>query len=192
MRIPTAALGDRAERPRGFCVMLTGLSGAGKSALSQELVRLWRERVGEELSVLDGDEARLELSQELGFSREHRDMNVGRLAFCAALAAKHGAGVVIAAICPYERARALARARVESAGALFCEAWVKTELSVCEARDPKGLYRRARAGELSAFTGVSDPYEAPARADVELDLGALSLSDAAGRLADWLEDRLRG
>lgn len=191
MDIPTEALSARARRPRGFCVMLTGLSGAGKSALSRELARLWEERVGEGLSVLDGDEARETLCSELGFSKEHRDLNVARLAFVAGLIARHGGGAIIAAICPYRGARELARERLEAQGSLFCEVWVSTPLSVCEERDPKGLYRRARAGALAAFTGVSDPYEEPPGADLRLDLSRLSPREAALQVADWLADRLR-
>lgn len=172
--------------------MLTGFSGAGKSALSRELLSLWEERRGEELSILDGDQARETLCAGLGFSREHRDMSVGRLALVAGLVAKHGGGVLIAAICPYEAARRSARESLEAQGSLFCEAWVSTPLAVCEERDPKGLYRRARAGEIPAFTGVSDPYEAPASADLELDLSQLTPREGAERVALWLEERLRG
>lgn len=181
---------DRSRAQRGFCVMLTGLSGAGKSALARAFELEWERRSKERITTLDGDEVRKTLSSELGFSKAHRELNVERLGFAASLVATHGGGALIAAIAPYESGRLRAKAAVEGAQGLFCLVHVSTELSVCEGRDPKGLYKKARSGELALFTGVSDPYETPLRADLTLDMGALTVEQGASAIAEWLISRL--
>jgi adenylylsulfate kinase len=150
----------------GFIVWFTGMSGAGKSTLSQGLAnRLAGER---RLEVLDGDEVRTHLSRGLGFSREDRDVNVHRIAFVARLLASHGVGVVTAAISPYAETRAEVRALAEARGIAFVEVYANARLASLAERDVKGLYKKALAGELDHFTGVSDPYEPPPSPDVEV------------------------
>jgi adenylylsulfate kinase len=160
---------------RGGIVWLTGLSGAGKSTLATAIVaRLAGQRPVE---LLDGDELRRYVSAGLGFSREDRDTNVHRIAYVGRLLARHGVLVFVAAIAPYAATRAELRARSESAGHAFVEVFVDAPLDVVAARDVKGLYKRALAGELPAFTGVSDPYEAPATPDVAVRTDRSSRED---------------
>ena len=152
--------------PRGFILWFTGLSGAGKSTLAQALRgRLAAER---KLEILDGDEVRTHLSKGLGFSREDRDTNIHRIGFVARTLARHGVGVVTAAISPYADTRASVRKHAEDAGVAFVEVFARAELDSLVARDVKGLYKKAIAGEVKHFTGVSDPYEAPTTPDVEV------------------------
>ena len=168
---------------RGFVLWMTGLSGAGKSTLAQLLAREFRWR-GYKVEVLDGDEVRQHLSQGLGFSREDRDTNVRRIAYVAKLLARHGVIVITAAISPYRDARAWARREIRD----FVEVYVKCPLEVCAERDVKGLYKKALAGEIQAFTGVSDPYEEPERPDIVVDTSAESPGDSAARILQYLEE----
>jgi sulfate adenylyltransferase len=153
--------------PRGLVIFLTGLPGAGKSTLAQALAALI-ERMGRAVTLLDGDEVRRLLSSELGYSRAHRDLNVQRIGYVATEVARHGGIAICAQIAPYAAARAEARNRARTAGRFFL-IHVATPLEVCERRDPKHHYARARAGLLPGFTGVSDPYEAPQDADLVID-----------------------
>lgn len=159
----------RRRRPGGVAggvVWLTGLSGAGKSTLSTALAeRLAYDRAVE---LLDGDDVRTFLSAGLGFSRVDRDTNVHRIAYVARLLANHGVLVLVAAISPYAETRAQLRALSEAAGHPFIEVFVHAPLEVVIARDVKGLYKRAQAGELKGFTGISDPYEPPRAPDIEV------------------------
>jgi adenylyl-sulfate kinase len=164
-----------APRP-GVTVFLTGLSGAGKSTVADALVSQL-EAEERPVTVLDGDVVRTHLSSELTFSREHRDLNIRRIGFVAGEVVKHGGTVVVAAIAPYEAAREEARALVEKQGR-FVLVHLATPLEVCEARDVKGLYAKARAGEIPEFTGVSDPYEPPARAEVTIDTSVTPLEQS--------------
>ena len=149
-------------------IWLTGLSGSGKSTVAKALAN-WLDDSGSSVEVLDGDEVRRYLSRGLGFSRADRDENVQRIAWVAATLAKHDVAVVTAAISPYAEARRAARTLVESkAPGAFLEVFVDAPIEVCEERDVKGLYAKARAGEIVQFTGVSDPYEPPSRPDVHL------------------------
>ena len=164
----------------GVTVFLTGLSGAGKSTIADALVaRL--EAEGRPVTVLDGDVVRTHLSSELTFSREHRDINIARIGWVAGEIVRHGGTVVVAAIAPYEQARAEARKLVEEHGR-FVLVHLATPLEVCEQRDVKGLYARARAGEITGFTGVSDPYEPPARAEVVIDTSVTPLEESISRI----------
>lgn len=163
----------RPRRERGFVVFMTGLSAAGKSTLAEALRARLEEFDARAVSVLDGDEFRRLLSSELGFSREHRELNVRRIGYVAAAVARAGGVAICAPIAPYEESRRAARLMAEEAGALFLLVHVATTLEVCERRDRKGLYARARAGSLAAFTGISDPYEVPV-ADVTVDAGRTS------------------
>lgn len=152
---------------RGFTVFMTGLSGAGKSTISEVLIADLQ-AAGRAVTVLDGDIVREMLSSELTFSREHRDLNIRRIGYIAGELVRHGAAVVVAAIAPFESAREEARALVERHGA-FVLVHVATSLEVTEGRDVKGLYKRARAGEIAQFTGISDVYELPERIEVVVD-----------------------
>jgi sulfate adenylyltransferase len=169
-----------APRRDGVTVFLTGLSGAGKSTIADALIaELQRE--GRPVTVLDGDVVRTHLSSELSFSKEHRDVNIRRIGFVAGEVVKHGGTVVVAAIAPYEAAREEARKLVEEHGR-FVLVHLATPLEVCEARDVKGLYAKARAGEIPEFTGVSDPYEPPARAEVTIDTSVTPLQESVARI----------
>lgn len=151
-------------RDTGFVVWLTGLPAAGKTtaaaALAEEL-----ERRGVTVENLDGDVVRKSLWPELGFTREDRDTNIARFAWLAALLARNGVATLVSVVSPYRKAREDARA---TAGERFVEVFVDTPLDICERRDPKGLYRKARAGEMKMMTGIDDPYEPPERPDVRL------------------------
>jgi len=161
---------------RGFAVLFTGLSGAGKSAIANALVeRLLARQVaaaGESdsrsVTLLDGDVVRQMLSSELGFSAKDRNLNIQRIGYVCSLLVRAGGIAIAAPIAPYAHSRALARAACEAAsgGKGFFEVHVSAPLSVCEQRDRKGLYARVRAGQLQHFTGVDDPYEAPEKAEV--------------------------
>ncbi len=150
---------------QGLCVWLTGLSGAGKSTTAQALT-LRLTDAGRVVTVLDGDVVRQLLSNDLGFSKADRDLNIRRIGFVAGEIVRHGGVVICAAVSPYRATRDEVR-RSMPAGC-FLEVWVDTPIEVCEARDPKGLYGKARRGELRAFTGVDDPYEPPAAPELTL------------------------
>ena len=147
---------------RGFVVWFTGLPCSGKSTIAEAL-EVELERRGVRIEILDGDVVRTNLSKGLGFSKEDRDINIRRIAFVANLIARNGGGAVTAAISPYRAIRAEARALVEGDGSEFIEVYVATPAEVCEKRDVKGMWAKARAGEIKEFTGVDDPYEPPDR-----------------------------
>jgi bifunctional enzyme CysN/CysC len=168
---------------RSGVLWLTGLSGAGKSTLALELEHaLFRK--GWQAYVLDGDNIRFGLSSDLGFAPEDRAENIRRVGEVAALFARAGMLVITAFISPYREDRDRARAVAPD---LFHEVHVKADLAVCETRDPKGLYRKARKGEIKDFTGISAPYETPAAPELEIDTGALSLSDSVEQLLAYVE-----
>jgi sulfate adenylyltransferase len=171
----------------GFIVWFTGLSGAGKSTLSEALRR--RLTPGRSLEILDGDEVRTHLSKGLGFSREDRDTNIRRIGFVARLLARNGAAVATAAISPYAATRAEVRAQAEAEGIPFVEVFVQAEIESLVARDVKGLYKKALAGEIAHFTGVSDPYEAPESPDVLVHTDRESVEESLERIVEALETR---
>ena len=182
------ARGDQAGTSPGVTIFFTGLSGSGKSTVANALrVRLLEDGC-RTVTLLDGDLVRQHLSSELGFSREHRNLNVRRIAFVAAEITRHGGLAICAPIAPYAELRREARALVERVGT-FLLVYVATPLEVCEARDPKGLYQRARAGTLPEFTGVSDPYEAPDDADLTIDTSRLAVAQAVDLVIAALEGR---
>lgn len=172
----------------GGILWLTGLSGAGKSTLAQSLVTALAARSpARPVELLDGDQVRGFLSAGLGFSRIDRDINVSRMAFVARLLARHGVLAVVAAISPYAQTRALLRAASEREGHPFLEVFVDAPLEVVIARDPKGLYKRALAGEIPSFTGISDPYEPPSSPDLLLRTDCTSPADCERALLAALE-----
>lgn len=176
---------ERAEANghRGGVVWLTGLSGAGKSTLAMAAQRRLFDR-GDQVYVLDGDNVRLGLNKDLGFSAEARTENIRRVAEVARLFADAGMIVLTAFISPYRADREAARAIV---GANFLEVHLDADLAVCESRDPKGLYRKARAGEIADFTGISAPYEAPDSPDLTVDTGAGGLDQSADLLVEAID-----
>lgn len=169
---------------QGYVLWFTGLSGAGKSTVAGLVAARLRDG-GVPLEVLDGDEVRTHLSKGLGFGREDRDTNILRIGWVAGLLSRHGVGVVTAAISPY----AATRARVRAMTTNFVEVFVDAPLAECEARDVKGLYARARAGEIAEFTGVSDPYEPPPAPEVHLRTDRESPEESAERVLAYLAER---
>ncbi len=179
----------RSHPPRhrqGFTVFLTGLSGSGKSTIANVLMVKFLEMGGRPVTLLDGDLVRKHLSSELGFSKEHRDINIRRIGFVASEIAKNGGIAICAPIAPYDAVRKEVRRMVEAAGG-FVLVHVATPLEVCEARDRKGLYAKARAGLIQEFTGISDPYEPPDDADVTIDTTDVTPGEAAQQILLHLE-----
>lgn len=177
----------QAVHSKGFIVWLTGLSGAGKSTLAQALrSRLLAERAVE---VLDGDEVRTYLSKGLGFSKEDRDTNIRRIGYVARALARNGVIAVGAAISPYASTRDEVRALAQQDGVPFVEVHVTAPMETLVSRDAKGLYKKALAGELAHFTGVSDPYEAPVTPDLRLETGLESVEASLNRILDVLRQR---
>jgi adenylylsulfate kinase len=170
---------------KGFCLWFTGLSGAGKTTITNILVKELRTR-GSKLEVLDGDIVRENLSKGLGFSKEDRDTNIRRIAFVANLLSRNGVPVITAAISPYREIRDEAR---EMMNGRFVETYVKASVEACEERDVKGLYAKARSGEIKEFTGVSDPYEAPESPEITVDTEAQSPEESAKQIVAFLEER---
>jgi sulfate adenylyltransferase len=166
----------------GRTIFLTGLSGSGKSTIARALVE--RLVVDRTVTLLDGDVVRTHLSRGLGFSREDRDLNIRRIGWVAAEVTKHGGLAVCAPIAPYDETRRWVRAAVDAAGGpgSLVLVWVSTSLAECERRDVKGLYAKARAGEITGFTGVDDPYEAPVDADLVVDTTTVSVADAVEQI----------
>ncbi len=171
---------------KGFVLWFTGLSGAGKSTLAEYLTPILAER-GKNVEVLDGDVVRTNLSKGLGFSKEDRDTNVRRIGFVANMLARNGCAAITAAISPYEGVRDECRQMVDGQRAQFVEVFVEAPLAVVEERDTKGLYKKARAGEIKNFTGVSDPYEAPKKAEVVVHTGDESIEQSAAKILSYLE-----
>lgn len=167
---------------QGLALWLTGLSGAGKSTIAEGVAAELRRR-GRRVEVLDGDAIRENLSRGLGFSREDRDTNIRRIGFVAQLLARNGVIVIVAAISPYRAARDEVRGRIER----FVEVHVHCPLEELVRRDVKGLYRRALAGEIANFTGVSDPYEEPAEPEIVVDTSVESVDGSVHRVLAVLE-----
>ena len=186
---PAVARELRRARPprseRGFVLFLTGLSGSGKSTIARDLRDVLTERGDRRVSLLDGDLVRRLLSAGLTFSREDRDLNVTRIGFVAAEVARHGGIAICAPIAPFARARAQVREMVSEVGD-FLLIHVATPVEVCEARDRKGLYAKARAGLITQFTGISDPYEEPADADLVIDTSLLTEHEAVAAVLRML------
>jgi sulfate adenylyltransferase len=188
-----AAVAAELARTRGLTVFFTGLSGSGKSTVARALAGRLAERGDRTVSLLDGDVVRRSLSAGLGFSREDRDRNITRIGWVAAEVTRHGGVAVCAPIAPYASVRAEVRRLVEQYGD-FVLVHVSTPLAECVRRDRKGLYAKARAGDIPAFTGISDPYEVPDDADLAVDTTDLTIAEATDRVLRLLVERglLRG
>ena len=171
---------------QGFTVLFTGLSGAGKSTLANALMVKLMEAGGRSVTLLDGDHVRQHLSSELGFSQEHRNLNVTRIGYVASEITKAGGVALCAPIAPYANVRQAVREMVEANG-VFVEVHVSTSIEVCEERDAKGLYAKARAGLIKQFTGIDDPYETPENPDLVIDTAELGPDEAAQRIVLKLE-----
>ncbi|HKH47636.1 MAG TPA: bifunctional sulfate adenylyltransferase/adenylylsulfate kinase [Thermoanaerobaculia bacterium] len=179
----------RTHPPRyqqGFTVFLTGLSGAGKSTIASVLLVKFMEAGGRPVTLLDGDIVRKNLSSELNFSKEHRDINIRRIGYVASEITKNGGIAICAPIAPYDSVRKEVRQIVEEGGG-FVLVHVATPIDTCEQRDRKGLYAKARAGILKEFTGISDPYEVPTDADLVIDTTQMSPEEAAQEILLYLE-----
>ena len=170
---------------QGITLFLTGLSGSGKSTLANIIYAKLVEAGGRPVSLLDGDIVRQHLSSELGFSKAHRDLNIRRIGFVASEITKNGGIAICAPIAPYRETRRAVREMIEAQGA-FIEIHVSTPLEVCEARDRKGLYAKARKGIIPEFTGISDPYEVPEHPEMQIDTSQLSPTEAAQAILLYL------
>ena len=171
----------QANRERGCVIWFTGLSGSGKTTIAHEVEsKLLDAGVGVE--ILDGDVVRENLSKGLGFSEEDRNTNIRRIAFVAHLLQRNGTFVITAAISPYKAIRDEARAMIKD----FVEVFAEAPLEVCEERDTKGLYAKARAGEIKGFTGIDDPYEAPEKAEVICHTADETVAESAQKVIDKL------
>ena len=166
---------------RGFTLFLTGLSGAGKTTISEHLAQAIQAEHGRPVTVLDGDVVREMLSSGLTFSRADRELNIRRIGYVAGEVTRHGGICVCAAIAPFRSSRAEVRARISQLGG-FYEIYVATPLAVCESRDTKGLYKKARRGEIKGFTGVDDPFEIPEDPELSIDTSKLALEDSVKKI----------
>ena len=174
----------RLQPRQGFCVWFTGLSGSGKSTTAEVLLSKLIER-GRKVTFLDGDIVRTHLSKGLGFSREDRDTNILHIGFVASEIVRHGGAVITAAISPYRSTRDEVRKMVGKDA--FIEVFVNTPLEVCEQRDVKGLYTRARRGEISGFTGIDDPYEPPMNPELIVDTTHAMVGENSEIILKYLE-----
>ncbi|HEY1771344.1 MAG TPA: bifunctional sulfate adenylyltransferase/adenylylsulfate kinase [Chthoniobacterales bacterium] len=175
-----------ARHKQGLTIFFSGLSGAGKSTIANVLLTKFLETGGRPVTLLDGDLVRKHLSSELGFSKEHRDINIRRIGYVASEITKNGGIAICAPIAPYDATRKEIRAMIEPVGG-FIMVHLSTSVAVCEQRDRKGLYAKARAGILKEFTGISDPYEEPTDAEVRINTADLSAEEAAQEIILHLE-----
>jgi adenylylsulfate kinase len=173
---------------KGFCLWFTGLPSAGKSTIADILTPELRKR-GVKVEVFDGDVVRTNLSKGLTFSKEDRDINIRRIGFVCDLLTRNGVNSIAAAISPYRSVRDENRKLVESNGGAFIEVYVSTPVEECEKRDVKGLYKKARAGQLKGFTGVDDPYEAPLNPEIEIKTQSEDPQTSALKILSYLESK---
>jgi len=179
----TAEVRESLLGQKGCVIWLTGLSGSGKSSIANQLeVRL--HSMGKSVYILDGDNVRHGLNSDLGFSDEERVENIRRIGEVAALFADAAIITIVSFISPFRKDRDMARKKVP-AGRFF-EVFVNASLNLCEERDPKGLYKKARRGEIPDFTGINSPYETPISHELEVDTGALSIEESADKIIDLL------
>jgi len=167
---------------QGFTLWFTGLSGAGKTTLSQEVHRLLAERGVMNVEILDGDEVRAHLTSELGFGKEDRDRNIRRIGWVCQLLTRHGVPNLVSAISPYREVRREVRKMIGR----FVEVYVNAPLEVVKKRDVKGLYAKAEAGEIKGFTGVDDPYQPPEHPEIEVRTDREEVTDSALRVIEYL------
>ncbi len=170
---------------KGLTLWFTGLSGSGKSTLATYLTPKLKE-LGKKVEILDGDEVRENLSKGLGFSKEDRDTNIRRIGFVANMLARNGVVAITAAISPYRDVRNEIRAKAQAA---FVEVYVQCPIDVLEDRDTKGLYKKAKAGIIKNFTGISDPYEAPENPEVTVDTSKETIEESAEKILECLRKR---
>jgi len=170
---------------QGFTVFFTGLSGAGKSTIANALYVTLLSADTRRVTLLDGDLVRTHLSSTLGFSKEHRDLNVRRIGYVASEITKCGGSAICAPIAPYEVSRRHCRKLITQYGG-FVEVFIATPIQVCEERDRKGLYAKARSGQLKNFTGIDDPYEAPEAPELRIDTSAVSVAQAVDTIVSYL------
>ena len=175
---------DGMRNGRGFTLWFTGLSGAGKTTISEIVEHELRNRF-RKIEVLDGDIVRTNLSKGLGFSKADRDTNVLRIGFVADLLTRNGVGVIVSAISPFKEVRDQVRRNV---GEDFIEVFVDAPLEVCAGRDVKGLYKKAFSGEIPQFTGVSDPYEAPVAPELHIKTDEEDAQESARKVIGYLEE----
>lgn len=173
---------------RGFTIWFTGLSGSGKTTLAQSLINELK-ACDVKVELLDGDEVRTNLSKGLGFSKEDRDTNIRRIGYVSRLLSRNGVGVITAAISPYREIRDEVRHLITRDGGEFIEVYVQCPIEVLIERDVKGLYKRALAGEIKEFTGVSDPYEEPLNPEVIVHTDTESVEESASKIIAELERR---
>ena len=176
------------NKSQGFTLWMTGLSGAGKSTLTGHLETLLRER-GHTVERLDGDEVRMHLSKGLSFSKEDRDVNVRRIGYVARLLARNGVAAMTAAISPYRDVRDDVRAEHDAEGVPFVEVYAQASVAALAERDVKGLYKKALAGEIAHFTGVSDPYEPPLSPEVIVYTDRDTVAQSLAQIVAALEQR---
>ncbi len=169
----------------GFVLWMTGLPGSGKTTIATRLAEELRKK-GRNVEIMDGDEVRKNISPELGFSKEDREAHVKRVAYISKLLARNGVAVVVGLISPYRETRDYARNLI---GDGFSEVYVKCPLEVCKSRDPKGLYKKALAGEISDFTGVQDPYEPPLNPELIVESDKEELEESVAKIISFLEKR---
>lgn len=172
-----------AEKKQGFTIWLTGLPSSGKSTLANGLARELKAQ-GQAVEVLDGDVIRTHLGKGLGFSKEDRDLNVKRIGFVSQLLTRNGVAVIVAAVSPYRDARDWCRRQIGN----FVEVFVQTPAAVCEERDVKGLYGKARAGEIKGFTGVDDAYEEPLNPEIAVQTASETAEESVAKIVSRLKE----
>jgi adenylylsulfate kinase len=181
--------GNNGKRAPGFVLWMTGLPGSGKSTIAGLAKKKLEDEYGRYVEVLDGDEVRRGLSSDLGLSKEDREEHARRVSYLAKVLARNGVVSIVALISPYRSSRERARELIGKGD--FVEVFVRAPLSTCEKRDPKGLYARARRGEISNMTGIQDPYEEPLSPDIVVETDGVSAEESVSILMSHLVQRLR-
>ncbi len=173
---------------QGFTLFFTGLSGSGKSTVANALMSRLLELDDRKVTLLDGDIVRTHLSSELGFSKEHRNLNITRIGFVASEITKNGGIAICAPIAPYNQPRQFNRSLISENGQ-YIEVYISTPIETCEKRDVKGLYAKARSGIIKGFTGIDDPYESPEKPELKIDTTNISVEQATNTIIDFLTNQ---